>query len=346
MKLFRSLYFKTSMIVFGVFILTTGLFDGIFFLLRFLHIMPYNEVPPLWSAVVTILVCNLLGAVAASVISAYFIKPVDEMTDALEQISKGDFDVHLKTDRGDAHIRELKETINKTAEELGSIEVMRNDFINTISHEFKTPVSSIIGYAGRLKNENITKERQAEYADIIIEESRHLSNITTNILLLTKFENTEIITNKKLYSLDEQIRRCVSLLSQSWIDKGINMEGNFSQVDFYGNEELVNLIWTNLIDNAIKHTDIGGSIFCSVDSNKSSVIVTVRDSGCGMSEETQKHIFDKFYQADESRKSGGNGLGLSIVKRLVDLCRGEITVKSELGKGTEFTVILPNEKAA
>ncbi|MGN1420253.1 MAG: sensor histidine kinase [Eubacterium sp.] len=344
MKKLKNFRYTVSIIVFCIVLATTLLSIGTYYVFIFLGLIPKGTVLSLWVPIIIIAVCNLVGAVVSSLFSSYFLKPISETVDALQKLSMGEFSTRLTVSKRDSnHIRELKEAVNKTAAELGSTEVMRNDFINVISHEYKTPVASILGYAKILKNPSVSSEDKEKYTDIIIDESRRLSSMTNNILLLTKFENTEIIPDKKPYALDEQLRSCVQLLSSQWLEKGINIEGDLSPVTYFGNSDLMAHIWINLLDNAIKHTDENGTVSVTLNEEKDNIEIKITDTGNGIRSENIEHIFDRFYQEDESRNVGGNGLGLSIVKRLVELCKGKITVQSEVGKGTCFTVFLPKE---
>ncbi|MDD6728201.1 MAG: HAMP domain-containing sensor histidine kinase [Eubacteriales bacterium] len=342
MKKLKSIRTLVSLIVFIIVLATTLLSVGIYYIFVYLGLIPEGTIWSIWLPVIILAVCNLVGGIAHSIISLYFLKPLDNIINALEKFADGDFNVHLEINKRDTkHIRQLKEAVNKTALELESTETMRNDFINIISHEYKTPVASILGYAKILKNSSVSDKDKEEYTDIIIDESKRLSSMTNNILLLTKFENTEIIPDAKPYSLDEQLRSCVQLLSTGWLEKNIEIKGDLAPVTYVGNADLMEHIWINLLDNAIKHTENGGSISVFLSEDKKDITVKIQDTGCGIAQDDIPHVFDTFYQADKNRSAGGNGLGLSIVKRLTDLCKGTVSVESELGKGTTFTVTLP-----
>ena len=220
------------------------------------------------------------------------------------------------------------------------MEMLQSDFVNTFSHEFKTPLISIRGFAKLLQNPDISGQQRAIYAGTIARESERLAAMSTHILELTQFENTEIVSGKTLYSLDEQLRRCIHQQERSWLQKGLTVEGDLDPTDYYGNEELVEHIWSNLISNAIRFTPAGGQITVVLRKEAAEITVSVSDTGIGMDEETQRHIFDKFYRAEPYPDSRGNGLGLSIVRRAVELCGGEIEVFSQPGKGSTFTVTL------
>lgn len=288
------------------------------------NLLSNGSLSPFVIFILMVLISIFIGTIIASIVISVVTKPIEEAILAIEKLSLGDYNIKLKVNKLSVNIKELQKAINKTAKEMNSVELMRNDFINTISHEFKTPVQSITGYAKRLKNKELTEVQRDEYIDVII-------------------ENTQIIVDKDNFYIDEQIRRCFQHFQNEWIAKNIEIEGNMNHVLFYGNEELMQHIWTNLISNAINHTNENGKIFCNVIENDANVCVQIGDNGCGMDEETKLHLFDKFYQSEKSKKFGGNGLGMSIVKRLVDLCDGTITFESELGKGTVFYITLPNQ---
>ncbi len=253
----KNVRFIASAIVFCIELVTTLITVGLYYLLLFFHLMPEDTFISIWMPVIIFASCNLVGAVVASIFSSQILKPIGETIDALQKVAKGDFDIRLETQTGNSRTKQLKQSLNETAKELGSIEVMRNDFTNIISHEFKTPVSSIMGYAQRLKNSDLDENEKEECVDTIINESKRLSSMTNNILLLTKIENTGIVPDIKEFSLDEQIRNCVVLLQNDWMNKNIFPNGDLAKVDFVGNEELISHIWTNLLQNAIKYTDTG-----------------------------------------------------------------------------------------
>ena len=219
--------------------------------------------------------------------------------------------------------------------------MFRSDFINSFSHEFKTPIVSIRGFARQLQRDDITDEERREYATIIADESTRLANLATNILLLSKLENQQIVTEKTAFRLDEQLRSCILLLEKQWEQKHLELVIDLEEVTCYGNAEMLSQAWVNLINNAIKFTPEGGTIGISLVAVDDTATVQVSDTGIGMDRETQQHIFEKFYQGDKSHHGEGNGLGLAMVKRIIALSRGKSTVDSVKGKGTTFTVQLP-----
>lgn len=299
---------------------------------------------------------DIIGAVAASALVGSLIafsvgncvlKPLSLLIKATKRVANGDFSVKLDIGWIERYtIKELRELIrdfNEMTEELRNTELFRKDFIASFSHEFKTPLASIRGFARQLNEGNLTPEQQKEFSRIILDETEYLSIISQNTLLMTNLENRDIVPDKAKFSLDEQLRGCMIRLEPKWSAKDIeiDMEGLFP-VDLFWNEQLLAHVWSNLFDNAVKYTPKGGTVKVSCKKSDRRIIVTVSDSGCGIPEEALPRIFEKFYRADASRATKGNGLGLSIVKRIIDLAEGEISVSSEQGKGTTFTVTLPD----
>ncbi len=291
----------------------------------------------------------IIGALLAFVAANAFLKPLSELVKATKRVTNGDYTTRLEPDMWTRHtVKELKELVadfNEMTEELQNTELFRNDFISSFSHEFKTPLVSIRGFARELYEGDLTEEQRREFSKIILDETEYLSVLSQNTLLMTNLENREIITDKTRFSLDEQLRGCMLTLEPQWSEKNveIDMEG-LSEVDFFWNEHLLSQVWYNLFGNAVKFTDNGGTIRVSCVRNENEVVVTIADTGCGISEEALPHIFEKFYQADSSHATKGNGLGLSLVKKIVELCGGEISVTSTPGEGTEFVVKLSDKK--
>jgi len=293
----------------------------------------------------------LLLAALFSILLTFFssgitLRPINELISATQEVAKGNFAVRLATVYHN-DINRFISNFNMMVMELGQMEVLRNDFVSNVSHEFKTPLSSISGFAELLQKSELTAE-QREYAEIIVYEANRLSKLSTNILRLSKLENQEIITEKVLFSLDEQLRRCLLILEKKWAAKNINLEIYLDKAAYYGNEELLEQVWINLIDNAIKFSGDGGEIIINCtetdeadEAGKKGVVVSVKDSGTGMEEHVQKRLFEKFYQGDSSHASEGNGLGMAMVKRIVDMCDGTIEVNSQKGFGSVFVVWLP-----
>ncbi len=284
--------------------------------------------------------CALLGALNYF-LSKNTMKYVTILTDAIKRVSQGDFDVRL--DEKQSVLSEVHKDFNKMCAELREVQMLRSDFINSYSHEFKTPITSINGFARLLLEQETTEEERRQYLQIIADESARLADLANSTILLSKLDCQEIVVNKTIYSLDEQLRECAILLSQEWSDKGISFTGDLAEVQYNGNAEMMKQLWLNLLSNAIKFTPPQGEIVVTLRKEGNNAVVQVADTGPGMSEEVAAHIFERYYQGDKSHKKQGLGLGLSIAKRIVDLCGGWITVNSTVNEGSIFTVILPLE---
>ena len=269
-------------------------------------------------------------------------RPVKQIMDALNQVMQGDFTVriaHVKEFAGETGFNEIITAINKMTAELEGTETLRTDFIANVSHELKTPLAVMGNYATMLQQPGITEGEKNEYAKEISQSARRLAQLITNILKLNKLENQQIFPQMDEYDLGEQL--CESLLQfeDTWEQKRLNIETDFQEdVRIRADAELLSLVWNNLISNAVKFTPAGGTIGVAMKTEGSQVIVQVRDTGCGMKPEVGQHIFEKFYQGDTSHATQGNGLGLALVKRVVDIFGGEICVQSVYGQGSTFTV--------
>ena len=238
----------------------------------------------------------------------------------------------------------MEGNFNQMVEELNSVEMLRKDFIADVSHEFKTPLSSITGYITLLQDPDLTPQERQEYVQMAIFNAEKLNDLTANILRLSRLENQSNMPKPVTYRLDEQIREAIVLLERKWNEKDIQLDIDLPDTQYHGHQELLLNVWTNLISNAVKFSSPGGTIAISLAQLDDSIHVTVRDYGIGMDEKTQAHIFEKFYQGDTSRKSQGNGLGLPLCQEIISRCGGEIRVSSQPDEGSVFTVILPLKK--
>ena len=264
------------------------------------------------------------------------------IADAAKKIVAGDFSVRVPMPSkfgNDENFREIVDCFNRMAQELSSVETLRTDFISNVSHEMKTPLAVMQNYGTLLQAPELSTQKRLEYAKGITESSRRLADMMTNILKLSKLENQQIFPNAERYNLGEQL--CESLLQyeSQWEQENIEIETDIAEdVTIHADRELLSLVWNNLLSNAFKFTPSGGTVTLSLEATERYVIVKVQDTGCGMSAETGAHIFEKFYQGDTSHATRGNGLGLALVKRVVDILHGEISVESALGEGSTFTV--------
>ena len=313
---------------------------GIFALVQKLVHLDETNYTLLWPILI-LSVSAILGVLLAVFIFRGYLAPLSRLMQATQSVAAGDYSVRVEMRGARGEVAEYIRSFNKMAEELSSVALLRMDFVNTFSHEFKTPLISIRGFAKLLQNDDLTPQQRQTYTDTVVQQSERLAAMSTHILELAQYENTEIVSGKAVYSLDEQLRRCVRQQERDWLKKGLTVEGDLDRVDYYGNEELAERIWSNLLSNAIRFTPAGGQITIVLRQGEGEVTVSVSDTGIGMDEDTQQHIFDKFYRAAAYSDTRGNGLGLSIVRRAVALCGGQIAVFSRPGKGSTFTVTLP-----
>lgn len=257
----------------------------------------------------------------------------------MNSLASGRYDTRIDMD-GLELTRDVSESFNKLASELENTEMLRSDFINNFSHEFKTPIVSILGFARLLKKGGLTEVQQKEYLDIIEEESDRLSNMATNVLNLTKVENQTILTDVTEFNLSEQLRSCIILLEKKWSAKALEIAVDFDEYTVQGSMELLKQVWINLLDNAVKFSPEGGTVSVRIEENDNSLTVAVSNTGPEIPQENLSRIFDKFYQGDLSHSSEGSGIGLAIVKSIVQLHGGTVEAVSSRGMNT-FTVKLP-----
>lgn len=294
----------------------------------------------------TITFAAIIGLVLVIVVFKHVIGPIRKMSDATKKVAKGDFNVQIenKKIRKD-EIGTLTENFNMMVRELESNEYLSKEFMSNVSHEFKTPIASIQGFANLLKDKDISEKDKEEYIDIIIEESGRLANLSNNIQQLSKLENKKGLIQKQKVAIDEQIRKCIIILNNKLEEKNIEIGMDEDKDVFLNvNEDMMHQVWINLINNAIKYTDDNGRIDIIIDEFKDRVVVEVKDTGRGIKEENVDKIFEKFYQEDSSHNSEGNGLGLAIVKKIVELHKGTIEVKSKIGEGSSFIVTIPKDE--
>ena len=268
-------------------------------------------------------------------------RPVKIITDATEKIMQGNFDLRLEPMKGAGleGFNRIVTAINAMAQELSGTETLRTDFIANVSHELKTPLAVMGNYATMLQRPGITEAEKNEYAKAISQAARRLAQLITNILKLNKLENQQIFPKTEEYDLGEQLCDCLLQFEDVWEKKGLNIETDMEEdVRIRSDSELLSLVWNNLISNAVKFTPDGGTVAVTLKTEGDYVTVSVRDTGCGMKPEVGRHIFEKFYQGDTSHAVQGNGLGLALVKRVVDILNGEIHVQSVYGQGSTFTV--------
>ena len=329
----------------GVLLLMSGIHTGV---IIFMNRMQWNDV------IQSIIPIIYWGVVAGGLtlftrkkVKDTYEEPMQKLAKATMKVANGDFSVYVPTlhtaDRFD-YMDIMILDFNKMIEELGSIETLKTDFVSNVSHEMKTPIAVIKNYAELLKIKNLSEEKRNEYAESIEHAAVRLSNLITNILKLNKLENQRIGVELQNYDVCRQLCECILQFEEVWDEKCIELEVELEDTaKVYADENLMELVWNNLLSNAIKFMEPGGTVKVTQVSDETYVKVSVSDTGCGMSSECIRHIFDKFYQGDTSHSQEGNGLGMALVKRVLDLMDGEIQITSEEGKGSNFVVMLPKK---
>lgn len=271
--------------------------------------------------------------------------PMQAISEATKQVAQGDFSVRIKPLHGqdkEDYLDRMIHDLNAMIAELGSIETLKTDFVSNVSHEIKTPIAVIENYAQLLQSDALTREERREYSKAISGAALRLNTMITNILRLNRLENQQIRPKSETFDLSAQLTECLLGFETVWEGKQIEIEPKIEDgVTVTSDRELLAIVWNNLLSNAFKFTEPGGTVGITLESRSGGAAVSVTDSGCGMTEETIRHIFDKFYQGDTSRATQGNGLGLALTKRIVDMVGGEIRVQSAPGEGSTFTVTIP-----
>ena len=284
----------------------------------------------------------VMGLVLSLLFSRMFLKPILRLSRAMEQVAKGDFSVRLDDAGHFGEMRQSYDNFNTMVKALDTTETLQSDFVSNVSHEFKTPINAIEGYAMLLQDAEESAQ-QKEYVEKILTSTHRLGDLVNNILLLSKIDNQSFPAERVAYRLDEQLRQALLLHERKWSEKEIELDVDLAPVTYTGPESLMMHVWSNLIDNAIKFDPPGGLLRMRLQEQDGAITVEISDSGEGMTEEQLTHIFDRFYQADGSHQREGNGLGLALVKRILEAVDGEIKVKSTPGQGSTFTVTLRRE---
>lgn len=342
----RSLNFCTVLLVFFIMIFAGALAFTAIQVFRLLGHFPSKFEAPIVLMLIFLTVSAVVGTLISAAVTSSILKPVNQMKQGMKRVEKGDFSVSVDRSNTYGEVDDLIASFNRMVEELNGIELFREDFINSFSHEFKTPIVSIQGFARQLKKENLSPEKRREYIDIIISESKRLTNLSSNILLLSKFENQQYITDQTDFFLDEQIRNCILLLEKQWVKKNIDFDISLGPIPFHSNQDMLSQAWLNILSNAIKFSPENTTVSVRSSVKNGKLRIDISDNGEGMDEETLRHIFERFYQGDSAHSAEGNGLGLPLVKRIIELCSGAIRVESQKGKGTVFSVFfkMPNNE--
>lgn len=349
----KSFIFKLILLVLSAIFVTVAIYSffSYLFFKNFEQYFSQFEIlgikaSPLIILVFIFLISTLLGCVLSLIMIKGFYKPINKLKNAMNKVSKGEFE-KVENNNSDDEIAELIEIYNKMVSDLKNMEIISNDFVSAVSHEIKTPLSSIKGYASMLKNQDISKDEKLKYINKILIATDNLSNLTNNILNISKIENTALIKNKN-FSLDEQLRECILLLENKWSEKNLNLVINIEPINIFSNKELCQSVFVNILENAIKFTptnkNIKINLFKICKNSSDYAVFEVHDSGVGISQKNLTRIFDKFFQADSSRMTEGNGLGLALVKKIMDRLNGIIEVESSLGIGSCFKVYFPLNK--
>ncbi|PEQ91769.1 two-component sensor histidine kinase [Bacillus sp. AFS006103] len=346
-KISKSIRAKGTLIAIGILFFScfvSTAITTILFLVSYDKNMNIREAHGIFSSLMflSFFLCVALGSILLYTAMRKITEPIIRISDAAKAVSKGDFSIKV-IQQSDDEIGTLAKNFNLMTEELNNMEYLRKDFISSVSHEFKTPIASIKGFAELLQNKNLSDEDFRTYTNIIIEETKRLSHLSSNMMRLSKLDHQRIPESVKTFSLDEQIRKTLVLLEEKWTSKNLTLEINLDQISYTGDEALIQHIWLNLIENAIKFSKEEGQIFINAKKFTNHIYVEIKDEGIGISNQDQARIFEKFFQADLSHSKEGSGLGLAIVKKIVEICRGEIQFVSGLGRGTTFKVHLPVE---
>lgn len=340
MRSHRTLYTKLVFYAFCIMVASNFLAGLTMMILHAMGIVSLGILRRVLSTAWALVLAVFIGLFLSAWLAKRYLSPITRLIDATAQVAKGDFSVRLEIGDSRDEMNSLLQSFNSMTQQLGSMEIFRSDFINSFSHEFRTPIVSIRGFARQLLRDDLTEEQRREYASIIVTESERLSKLATNILRLSSLENREILTDLTTFRLDEQLRAAILLLVKDWEAKNLQMNVELEDMDWLGNADLLSQAWLNLIGNAVKFTPEGGSVTVTLGMENGCAVVRVSDTGVGMDQAAVEHVFDKFFQADTSHHFEGNGLGMALVKRIVELSHGRIVCESEIGQGTTFTVTL------
>lgn len=344
MKVLKGIY--SFVIAFLTFFLLCAFVITVSFLLFFRNAGEINESQIHFAAIVTffnVLLIALLFTVGDSIRRRLTVdRPVKEIQEVLDRLTNGDYNARVSASfiaGKDSKFGEIAESINALAQELSGVETLRTDFISNVSHELKTPLAVMQNYGMMLQQPGLEEEKRIEYAKSVSDACRRLAYLITNILKLNKLENQQIFPTVKEYDLSEQLAECLLQFENVWEKKNIDIETDIPDgINIRADSELLTLVWNNLLSNAFKFTEDGGTVGVQLTADEKYATVKVYDTGCGMKPEVGARIFDKFYQGDTSHSKQGNGLGLSLVKRVVDIMQGEIGVESVYGQGSTFTI--------
>ncbi len=340
-KLYSQFWRYLSFIIFFSIFFMLGLSLFFLFLLKEFGSLATEQGNQIFPFIFTFMLSLSIGLGVSILVGKKILEPIGTLGEAMKLVAKGDFSIQLEEDQKIDDVNHLYHDFNVMVKELRSIESLRYDFVSTISHEFKTPIATIKGYVQLLQDESLSLSERQIYLERMLDGTQQLSYLTDNILRLTKLESQEIGLDYRKFRLDEQIREVILFLQPKWENQNIVLDIDLPKTYFMGNEEFLYQVWLNLLDNAIKYSEPSGEIKVKLQVIGKKISIWITDNGVGMTNSDMLRAFDKFYQSDSSRKSIGNGLGLSLVKQIVALHQGNITLTSQLSKGTCFKVCLP-----
>lgn len=335
------LWIYFACIVFCLIVLTAFCLSLVVLLLNSLGWWNPDTRNPLMSIIILTGFSTLVGTGVAGFVGHRILQPIAHLRKNMRRVAEGDFSLQLEEQQRIEEVGQLYHDFNIMVKELNSIETLRNDFVSNVSHEFKTPLATIRGYVQLLQDPALPKAQRKEFLKRILEGTKQLSQLTENILKLSKLENQGLRMERAPFRLDEQIREVILFLQPQWEQNGLELDIELANITFWGSEELLYQVWLNLIDNAIKYNRPGGVIKVQLTQEQERVFLEVVDTGIGMSKDTQLRLFDKFFQGDTSRKAAGNGLGLVLAKKITELHGGQIAFNSREGSGTTFIIALP-----
>lgn len=326
------------LIVAVIVLFSFGAIAGLLYLLEGLGVIPSLGI---YTLISLLLVSGITVALMSYFIGRRVLTPLVKLSSASKEVARGNFDVTVSDSSKMEEVQSTFRNFNAMVRELKSISTLSSDFIANVSHEFKTPLSVIEGYAMLLQDDRLTDQEREDYLNKILINTRRLNTLVGNILMLSKMETKPLPEQYTRFRLDEQLRQVVAQLEPQWSAKGISFRVRLDEVELLGWEQVLPYVWSNLISNAIKFSPSGSVIALTLLEQRECAVVTVSDRGCGMEPDVQERIFEKFYQGDTSHKAEGNGLGLALVRQIVELSQGVVEVESQPGKGSTFRVILP-----
>ena len=326
------------LIVAVIVLFSFGAIAGLLYLLEGLGVIPSLGI---YTLISLLLVSGITVALMSYFIGRRVLTPLVKLSSASKEVARGNFDVTVSDSSKMEEVQSTFRNFNAMVRELKSISTLSSDFIANVSHEFKTPLSVIEGYAMLLQDDRLTAQEREDYLNKILVNTRRLNTLVGNILMLSKMETKPLPEQYTRFRLDEQLRQVVAQLEPQWSAKGISFHVRLDEVELLGWEQVLPYVWSNLISNAIKFSPSGSVIALTLLEQRECAVVTVSDRGCGMEPDVQERIFEKFYQGDTSHKAEGNGLGLALVRQIVERSQGDVEVESQPGQGSTFRVILP-----